>query len=414
MLNPRNDSWFSSARYAGQRKVAAGVALALVMLYVLAGGSGEGMDGGSGGVGRSGKQDGRSGSGYGAVDDDGVLVAGETRIKPSGKYDDTYPLGHGGGRGADGSASFVFAVVADMDQASKVEGKANAWSSILKIGRLTRSMSGKYDVTWVTQSRIESSLAVGGRSMELSALVAYNGGLWTCDDRTGVVYQLEAVLAGAEYTYTAVPKYILAEGDGETSKNLKCEWMSVKNGHLFVGGFGKEFVNDKDGSITSEGPMWVKLIDAEGRIEHVDWRDNYRLLRKATGTEHPGYLLHEAVMWHEPHGRWYFLPRRVSPDAYDEVKDERRGSNLVLSVPPTFKLGDVSSVHIGEIVPSHGFSAVRFVPGFPDEAVALKSVEDAGIAETYIMVFNVKTGKVLMPETKFGDVKFEGIEFLQD
>ena len=348
----------------------------------------------------------RRGGGGVRTGKDSVLGASETVIRPSGAYNDKYPLGWGAGGGG-----LLFAVVADMDQDSKVEGKAHAWRSLLKVGRLVRS-GDEYEVVWVTQSSIQSSLAVGGRAMELSALVVYNNGLYTCDDRTGVVYELEVAKGGPEFSYIAVPKYILAEGDGETPKNLKCEWMSVKDGFLFVGGFGKEFVNDKDGSITSEGPMWIKLIDPLGTIEHVDWRANYRALRKATGTEHPNYLLHEAITWHEPHGRWYFLPRRVSHEPYDEVKDERKGSNLVISVPPSFNVDDIKVTEIGTVTPSRGFSAARFIPNRPDEMVALKSVEDAGIVETYITVFNVLTGDVLMEETKIGEHKFEGLEFL--
>ena len=61
---------------------------------------------------------------------------------------------------------------------------------------------------------------------------------------------------------------------------------------------------------------------------------------------------------------------------------------------------------------SHGFSSFKFVPGTQDKViVALKSEELEGKIATYIMVFNID-GTIYYPETKIGDLKFEGIEFV--
>lgn len=336
-----------------------------------------------------------------------ALEANEQSLKRSAKYDDTYPL-----RKSLIKGQFVIAAISDMDKASAVPDRPNMWRSFLKEAVLRRNSDGTFNVEWTNTYTIHSALSVGGRGMELSALVVFNGMLYTCDDRTGVVYSLhnDGHVAGE---MTAIPRYILQEADGETAKNLKCEWMAVKDGHLFVGGFGKEFVNDKDGTISSEGPMWTKVIDVEGRVQHVDWRENFRVLRRATGTEHPAYLLHEAIAWHDPERRWYFLPRRVSHEPYDEAKDEVRGSNMLLSIPPSFDAAQLVKKTIGEIIPTRGFSCFKFLPDSSEEIVALKSVEHQGVTETYIMVFNAHTGRVLMPETRFADVKFEGIEFLE-
>ena len=43
--------------------------------------------------------------------------------------------------------------------------------------------------------------------------------------------------------------------------------------------------------------------------------------------------------------------------------------------------------------------------------IALKSEELEGKIATYVMVFNID-GTILFPETKIGDLKFEGIEFV--
>ena len=43
--------------------------------------------------------------------------------------------------------------------------------------------------------------------------------------------------------------------------------------------------------------------------------------------------------------------------------------------------------------------------------VALKTEENEGRISSYILVFNME-GRLLLPETKIGDKKFEGIEFV--
>jgi soluble calcium-activated nucleotidase 1 len=44
--------------------------------------------------------------------------------------------------------------------------------------------------------------------------------------------------------------------------------------------------------------------------------------------------------------------------------------------------------------------------------VALKSEENEGSMASYIMIFSMEEGRILLPETKIGDKKFEGIEFV--
>lgn len=47
-------------------------------------------------------------------------------------------------------------------------------------------------------------------------------------------------------------------------------------------------------------------------------------------------MIIEAIEWSDVHQRWFVLPRRVSEEIYDEEKDERRGSNKVLSASKDF------------------------------------------------------------------------------
>ena len=123
-----------------------------------------------------------------------------------------------------------------------------------------------------------------------------------------------------------------------------------------------------------------------------------------------GYLIHESAVWSTVHQRWFFLPRRLSQQAYDETADERRATNILLSCNERF--GQIKVAHIGNLNPTHGYSTFKFVPGTQDTVIiALKSEEDDGNIASYIQVFNIN-GHVLLPETKIGDQKFEGIEFI--
>lgn len=115
-------------------------------------------------------------------------------------------------------------------------------------------------------------------------------------------------------------------------------------------------------------------------------------------------------MWSERLQRWFFLPRRASAERYDETSDERRGTNLILSCSRDFS--QISASRVGPLKPTLGFSSFRFIPDTDDQIIlALKSQEDAGRIASYITAFTLD-GRILMPDTKIGDVKYEGLEFI--
>jgi len=90
--------------------------------------------------------------------------------------------------------------------------------------------------------------------------------------------------------------------------------------------------------------------------------------------------------------------------------DEKRGTNLMILADESFR--NIETRTVGDIVPTHGFSSFKFLPGTQDEIiVALKSEEYQGTISSYILAFNIK-GKILLPEQKIADRKFEGIEFI--
>ncbi|XP_071386612.1 soluble calcium-activated nucleotidase 1 isoform X2 [Centroberyx affinis] len=316
------------------------------------------------------------------------------------RYNDTYPLSPPE-RTAQGTR-YRIGVIADLDTNS-LSDKKLTWFSYMRRGYLLVSQSGdKVAVEWDQDPvLLESHLSEKGRGMELSELVVFNGKLYSVDDRTGVVYHIDGD--------KAVPWVILPDGDGSVAKGFKAEWLAVKDERLYVGGLGKEWTTTA-GEFVNNNPEWVKVVGYRGDVQHQNWVPKYKFLKSAAGIEPPGYLIHESAAWSDTLQRWFFLPRRASKERYEETADERRATNLVLSCSPDFE--DIIVSRVGPHNPTHGFSSFKFVPNTDDQIIlALKSEEDAGKIATYIMAFTLD-GRILLPETKIGDVKYEGLEFI--
>ena len=286
--------------------------------------------------------------------------------------------------------------------------------------------------------------------MELSELIKFNGRMLTCDDRSGIVFEVMDFDSSTPYT---VPRHIMMEGDGNTDKGFKCEWMAVKDNHLYIGSFGKEYTNP-DGSLKNKNNNWVMVFDANLMLVHVDWSSKYEAMREHFGYSYPAYLLHETVLWSEvcpssahctqhfahppPHsqtrGQWVFLPRRMSKTAYNEEEDEKRGANTVMLANEAFT--SFQAFNVGKLTPTRGFSTAKFVPGSQEQVVlAIKSEEIASTMEQHscaspppapllplhppahlafadVTIFNMD-GEVLLPETAIpGNHKYEGLEFI--
>ncbi|XP_073350358.1 soluble calcium-activated nucleotidase 1 isoform X1 [Pagrus major] len=315
-------------------------------------------------------------------------------------YNDTYPLSPPEHTAL--GTRYRIGVIADLDTNSRSDKKLT-WFSYMRRGYLLVSQSGdKVAVEWdADRVVLESHLSEKGRGMELSELVVFNGKLYSVDDRTGIVYHIDGD--------KAVPWVILTDGNGNVAKGFKAEWLAVKDKHLYVGGLGKEWTTT-EGEFVNNNPEWVKVVGFRGDVQHENWVPKYKSLKSAAGIEPPGYLIHESAAWSDSLQRWFFLPRRASKERYDETSDERRGTNLALSCSPDFK--DIIVSRVGPLNPTHGFSSFKFVPNTDDQIIlALKSEEDAGNIATYIMAFTLD-GRILLPETKIGDVKYEGLEFI--
>lgn len=145
---------------------------------------------------------------------------------PAAHYNDTYPLS--APQRTPGGLRYRIAVIADLDTESKAQ-KENTWFSYLKKGYLTLSDSGdRVTVEWDRDHGVlESHLAEKGRGMELSDLVVFNGKLYSVDDRTGVIYQIEGT--------KAVPWVILSDGDGTVEKGKGAAFFSHPVFHTVLG-----------------------------------------------------------------------------------------------------------------------------------------------------------------------------------
>jgi len=296
---------------------------------------------------------------------------------------------------------FKIAIISDLDQDSKAGD--NSWKSYIRYGELRVKLDySKLEIN-ISQDAQEltSNVGSGGRGMELSELSVFNGKLYTVDDRTGIVYQ---ILKGK-----VVPWVILSDGPGNQTKGFKSEWSTVKDDHLWIGGLGKEWTTP-GGDVINTHPMYVKKINYKGEVEHIDWHQNYLAVRESAGIKPPGYMIHEAVCWSSHLSKWVFLPRRASKEKYDDVMDEKRGTNLMILADEKFK--SIQTKTVGKIEPTHGFSSFKFLPGSQDKIIiALKSEEFEGNISTYVLAFDIQ-GKILLPEQKIADKKFEGIEFI--
>mmetsp|Transcript_22510 Transcript_22510/g.62680 ORF Transcript_22510/g.62680 Transcript_22510/m.62680 type:complete len:419 (+) Transcript_22510:346-1602(+) len=322
-----------------------------------------------------------------------------------------------------GEGQFRFAAVTDLDQLSFMKGERKpSYRSLLLPGTISyNANSNTYSM--VMEEGATRTLVTkhneAGRGAEFSELTIFDNRLLTFDDRTGDVFEIMNKKDGTD-SYVA-PRYVVSEGEGDTDKGMKWEWSTVKDGLLYIGSMGKEYTN-KDGSIANVNNLWITIMDTHGEFKRVNWTEKYNFIRKVLHCENPGYLIHEAIRW-SPHMRkWVFMPRRVSEKVYDDVLDEKRGSNKVVIVDESFTSAQVVEVQMADKDGLHGFSSFAFVPETNDRhAIALRSVEedcagddlDVCKQRSYIVIFDVVTGEVLMDEVKIKEnMKFEGIEFV--
>ncbi|KAI6192112.1 Apyrase [Aphelenchoides bicaudatus] len=295
--------------------------------------------------------------------------------------------------------------IADQDKLAAYQSKLGLYTSSSVRGYFNVNLQTmNFTLEWVETFNYTSSLNSKGRGMELSDLKVFNGKLYAPDDKTSVIFRLTNNMA--------IPWTIEADGDGLTNKTFKTEWLTIKDEELYVGGYGKEYT-DKVGNWQNDNPLWVKVVDRFGRVRHVNWTQQFQAIRRSIGIEFPAYMIHESCQWSDVHQQWFFLPRKVSLEAYNENTDPYKAGNYLIRTDETFEHFTVVQLE-SQLQPTHGYSAFQFVPGTNDSVIiALKSEELDGFPfSSFYTVFNIN-GSIYVDETKVpGDYKLEGLEFV--
>ena len=320
--------------------------------------------------------------------------------------------------------TFHFAAVTDLDKLSAVldkdGGKTGKFRSVLLPGTITKGSDNKYSVKFENIRELISKHNEGGRGMELSELILFQNRLLSFDDRTGSVF--EVLNQGKGSDSFVVPRFVVTEGEGDTDKGMKWEWASVKDGELYMGSMGKEYT-DRDGNIVNVNNLWISIINKDGQLRREDWTDRYHFIRKKLKATAPGYVINEAISWSPHLNKWVFMPRRISSEMYDDVKDEKMGAAKIVLVNEAFTSAEVIDIKFTDNDPLHGFSTFAFVPGSKDRHVlAVRTVEEDCALEdeslckqrSYFLVVDITTGDVLMEEIlpPGEPLKFEGVEFV--
>jgi soluble calcium-activated nucleotidase 1 len=159
--------------------------------------------------------------------------------------------------------SYRLALISDQDKLSRV-GNSLTFASALTYATLDfpSILDDVAELKIEATTRATTVMNENGRGMESSLLFLMNGRLHTCDDRSGIVYELIGTSSsngnsdndkgkGNVATVTAVPRAILADGDGDSAKGFKCEWATVYDGRVIIGSIGKEFTDAVTGNPVS-------------------------------------------------------------------------------------------------------------------------------------------------------------------
>jgi len=323
--------------------------------------------------------------------------------------------------------SWPVALVADQDEGSAGEG---GWCSFLRYGTITYNGDAgdkSYSIDLSGEQPLRTKRGdKAGRGAEYSALEVFSNRLITMDDRTGNVDEIVPGQASGGFAFAVQPlddvegaPIALRMGDGKKDKPLKAEWSTQKDGKCIVGSTGKERTDD-DGNVVHEGEMWVKYLDPKNfEIEHVDWRPMYNMLRAAAQCpQGAGYMIHESGRWSDVHKKWFFLPRKHSREAYDEVKDTNKCNNLMMCAPDTAEpSGD--SVLMQPYLEStssdlRGCSDFLFVPGTADTHLFLLRTEETleGVVSTYASVVDLQANILMAEALIASERKFEGMAWV--
>eukprot|EP00051_Salpingoeca_urceolata_P031774 m.12887 g.12887 ORF g.12887 m.12887 type:complete len:362 (+) comp4388_c0_seq2:315-1400(+) len=323
-------------------------------------------------------------------------------------------------RGSQLTNTFKLLLIADQDKDSGIDtdgdGVADVFVSTViqcTLQRCGTTTKPKFKLEVADQFDVRTSISdMASRGAELSSLCVHEGKLLTCDDRTGWVYELIRQPDMDGYQLKEHARCIDADGQ-DPEKGFKCEWMVSKDGKLVVGSHGRK---ETYPGAREDRLRWVKVIDGDRVVEHVDWKANYAKVAASLHIDpEKGYVTHEAALWSEVHNLWFFFPRRVSTQPWSVKGDAHSSSNILVAVSEdnTTGLGGFGKVHTREVlkrIPTRGCADLTFVPNSGEsEIVCVRTYEVKDRMESYVSVFDLG-GQVLLRETRvLSGLKLEGI-----
>jgi soluble calcium-activated nucleotidase 1 len=327
--------------------------------------------------------------------------------------------------------NFAVTAVADNDGVSGPAGASNSASEKLRkeIGAppgaptpSTALVTGKlsfdprtqqWSIEWSpTPQYVTGMITVGGRGMELGTLQYWRDGkLYSCDDRSGIVYEL-IVQEGSEPQ--AIPRYIVPDGNGNAARGMRCEWATIKGDFMMLGSTGRPRTDIKSNLIVNSDALWVKAISPLGEVRHLDWTEPYAKLRAALGiVRGNGYVVHECAAWSRVRRQWVFVPRHVSSTPYDPADERKHGSTVIVITDSNFATTRVVALPpMRSSSTPFGVTECKFIPNGKDDALLLvKAItRDDGTYESVVAIVRID-GQLIMDDRPMPPGwKFEALE----
>ncbi|XP_059612593.1 apyrase-like [Phlebotomus argentipes] len=300
---------------------------------------------------------------------------------------------------------YPFEIIADLDKKALTSGQKNTYVSNIQLGSVYVLNNTITDITLSSESHdVVTKYSFNGRGAELSELLIFHEKLYTFDDKSGIIFDVEKD--------KLIPWVILSDGAGNETNGFKCEWATVKDDHVIVGSHGVESMTP-EGKVKSRNAFYVKKITEDGGVIHENWFEVYDKLRRAVGMPFPGFVVHEAALWSAINEKWIFLPRKCSKEPMNSDTFDYIGCNLIILANEDFSKIESHELSDPPLVNHRGFSSFQFLPNTDEKIIiALTTIETVQEVATYIIALDIE-GKVLFPETKILSEKFEGLSFLQ-
>ncbi|XP_055689117.1 apyrase-like [Lutzomyia longipalpis] len=300
---------------------------------------------------------------------------------------------------------YKFEIIADYDEKAISTNNPYTYDSNIWIGTVQVINETLLNISFTDESYdIVTRYAHNGRGAELSELLVFNGKMYTFEDKTGIIFDVSS--------NRLIPWVILGDGAGNETNGFKCEWATVKDDHIYVGSNGLENYHS-DGQIENLNHFWIKKVSKIGQVFHENWFHVYEKIRSTLGMSLPGFIVHEAVVWSPINRKWIFIPRKCSSQPFLTSPVDYIGCNKIIFVSEDFSTVDHIDIQANPLPPERGFSSFKFLPDSNEQMiVALTTVETPENVSTSIIAMNLD-GRILSPERKIIDAKYEGLAFLK-